>query len=326
MAVIEPGEFELIQHYFSEKRPYRGDVLLGQGDDCALVKVAPGTSLAVTTDTMVAGVHFDQHVPPKALGHKLVAVNLSDLAAMGADPAWISVAVTLPSVEPDWLEQFTAGMHELTGYYNCSLIGGDTTRGPMAFTVTAQGLIPQGQQLTRNGARPGDWIYVSGQLGDAAAALAAQRGDITVSSTAQSALEHRLFYPTPRVALGQALRGMATSAIDISDGLAADLGHILRQSDVGARLFVDHLPLSSHLMDVEESLRYRLALYGGDDYELCFTVDEESRGSLETTLAHLGVPFTCVGQIEKGNGIRFFDKEQMIEISGKGYQHFGDSV
>lgn len=323
MGVADLNEFELIQHYFSDDRVRRSDVLLGQGDDCAVVRTTPDTHIAVTTDTMVGGVHFDQHVPARALGHKLIAVNLSDLAAMGAEPAWISLSVTLPNVEPDWLAELAAGIHELIGYYNCELIGGDTTQGPLSLTVTAQGLIPEGMQLTRHGARPGDWIFVSGHLGDAAAALAAQRGDIEVSAATLQAFEERLFYPTPRVALGQALRSIATSAIDISDGLASDLGHILRRSEVGARIFIDQLPVSPELAALDPAQQRKLALYGGDDYELCFTVDEESRGSLETSLAHLGVAYTCIGQIEKSPGLRFFDDDQAVEIEGKGYQHFG---
>ena len=318
------SEFQLIESYFRDLNQSRSDVLLGQGDDCAVVKTTPGTHIAVTTDTMVAGVHFDDKVPPRALGHKLVAVNLSDLAAMGAEPAWLSLAVTLPEVDKDWLKEFSAGMHELAGYYNCQLIGGDTTRGPLSLTLTAQGLLPEGQRLTRQGARPGDWVYVSGHLGDAAAALAGQRGDLELTSFVQHKLNERLFYPTPRVALGQGLRGFATSCIDISDGLAADLNHILARSQVGARLFLHQLPFSDALSSLSAEEQRHYALHGGDDYELCFTVPEEMRGSLETSLAHAGVPVNCIGQIDRQPGLRFFDRDQEVAASNLGYQHFSN--
>ncbi|RUO24411.1 thiamine-phosphate kinase [Aliidiomarina minuta] len=317
-------EFEVIASYFNAGQQSRGDVILGQSDDCAIVRTTPQTHIAVTTDTMVAGVHFDEKVPPRALGHKLVAVNLSDLAAMGAEPAWLSLAITMPEVNTSWLEEFSAGLHELANYYNCQLIGGDTTRGPLTLTLTAQGLLPEDQLLTRRGANPGDWIYVSGTLGDAAAALAAQRGEISVCPVQQQQLEERLFYPTPRITLGQALRPIATSAIDISDGLAADLSHILKRSEVGARLQVNNLPYSNALngnIAVEQQRHF--ALHGGDDYELCFTIPEASRGTLETALAHIGVDVTCVGQIEANGGLRLFDGDNELPSSIVGYQHFG---
>lgn len=316
------SEFALIKRFFSQQEMNRSDVLLGQGDDCAVVNTTPQTNIAVTTDTMVAGVHFDAHVPPRAIGHKLVAVNLSDLAAMGAEPAWLSLALTLPEVDEAWLESFAAGMYEVAGYYNCQLIGGDTTRGPLTLTLTAQGLLPEGQRLTRHGARPGDWVYVSGFLGDAAAALAVQRGEFEASSFIQGKLEERLCYPTPRVALGQALRNVATSCIDISDGLVADLQHILTRSNVGARLFLHQIPYSECLQGLALSQRQHFALHGGDDYELCFTVPEEMRGSLDTMLAHSGVRLTCVGQIDRQQGLRFFDEQEEVDIAATGYQHF----
>lgn len=319
-----PGlsEFELIARYFSEHKQARSDVILGQGDDCAVVKTTPGTQIAVTTDTMVSGVHFDDKVPPRAIGHKLVAVNLSDLAAMGAEPAWLSLAITLPQVDEAWLEAFAAGLHELAGYYHCELIGGDTTRGPLTLTLTAQGLLPEDQRLTRQGAKPGDWIFVSGHLGDAAAALAAQRGELELTDFVRHRLEERLFYPTPRVALGQALRHVATSCVDVSDGLVADIGHVLKRSGVGARLFLQQLPYSEAMGSLAKHQRRHFALYGGDDYELCFTLPEEMRGSLETSLAHAGVSLTCIGQIDKQPGLRLFDGEQEVSITDSGYQHF----
>lgn len=315
-------EFELIAQYFSRQKHIRSDVLLGQGDDCAVVTTTPATQIAVTTDTMVAGVHFDAHMPARAIGHKLVAVNLSDLAAMGAEPAWLSLAITMPEVDTKWIEDFTAGMYELAEYYHCQLIGGDTTRGPLTLTLTAQGLLPEGQKLTRAGAKPGDWIFVSGCLGDAAAALAVQQGRLEATDFVRHQLEERLFYPTPRVALGQAIRHAATSCVDVSDGLVADLGHILQRSNVGARLFLHQLPYSKVMLGLDEQQRRDFALFGGDDYELCFTVPEEARGALETSLAHSGVSLTCIGQIDKQPGLRMFDHQQEVSAQGRGYQHF----
>ncbi|MGX5915073.1 thiamine-phosphate kinase [Aliidiomarina sp. Khilg15.8] len=317
------NEFELIATYFNSDEPARSDVVLGQGDDCAIVSTTAATHMAVTTDTMVDGVHFDDKVPARALGHKLVAVNLSDLAAMGAEPAWLSLSITLPDADQHWLQEFSAGLCELANYYNCQLIGGDTSRGPLSLTLTAHGLLPEGQHLSRHGANPGDWVYVSGTLGDAAAALAAQRGDLELTRAETQALEERLFYPSPRVALGQALRGLATSAIDVSDGLASDLSHILKRSGVGARLQLASLPLSATLSGLTPEQQRHYALCGGDDYELCFTIPEASRGSLQTALMHIGVEVTCVGQIEAQPGLRVFDGEQEVTSNAQGYQHFG---
>lgn len=317
------NEFELIAAYFSADKPARSDVVLGQGDDCAIVSTTAATHMAVTTDTMVSGVHFDEKVPPRALGHKLVAVNLSDLAAMGAEPAWLSLSVTLPDVDPHWLQEFSAGLYELANYYNCQLIGGDTTRGPLSLTLTAHGLLPEGQHLKRHGAKPGDWIYVSGTLGDAAAALGAQRGDLELSRAQTQSLDERLFYPSPRISLGQALRGLATSAIDVSDGLSSDLSHILNRSGVGAHLQLPWLPLSATLSSLPSAQQRHYALCGGDDYELCFTIPESSRGSLQTALMHSGVDVTCIGQIEAQSGLRLFDGEEQVAADAQGYQHFG---
>lgn len=319
-------EFELIASYFTSDQPLRSDVVLGQGDDCAVVSTTAATQMAVTTDTMVSGVHFDEKVPPRALGHKLVAVNLSDLAAMGAEPAWLSLSITLPEANEDWLREFSAGLYELANYYNCQLIGGDTTRGPLSLTLTAHGLLPEGQYLSRHGARPGDWVYVSGTLGDAAAALAAQQGELELSRAQSQFLEERLFYPSPRVTLGQALRGLATSTIDISDGLASDLGHILTRSNVGARLQLTSLPVSATLSTLNEQQQRRFALCGGDDYELCFTIPEASRGSLHTAIMHTGVDVTCVGQIESQPGLRVFDGDEEVTTDVQGYQHFGGEM
>lgn len=238
------GEFDLIDSYFKHRQRERSDVVLGIGDDGAVLRCPERSELVVVTDTMVAGVHFDQHMPARAIGHKIVAVNLSDLAAMGAEPAWISLALTLPQLDHDWLGSFAQGLRDICDYYGCQLIGGDTTQGPLTITVTAHGWVPQGSAIRRDGAKPGDWLFVSGTLGDAGLALAAQQKRVKITDEHYVRACDRLFMPAPRVALGQSLRAIASSAIDVSDGLLADLQHILNASQVGARLSLQELPLS----------------------------------------------------------------------------------
>ncbi|MCO4322688.1 thiamine-phosphate kinase [Aliidiomarina quisquiliarum] len=318
-------EFSLIAKYFQREQSSRHDIILGIGDDAAILTPPAESSLAVTTDTMVYGTHFDDSVPVKALGHKLVAVNVSDLAAMGAEPTWLSLALTCPAINELWLSEFTSGFFALADYYHCSLIGGDVTRGPLSLTVTAQGFVPQGKEIRRSGAQPGDRIYVSGQLGDAAAALAGQQGTIALTDIEQARLNKRLFYPTPQVALGQALRAIASSAIDLSDGLASDLQHILHASKVGASIDAGVLPTSLALSTAipEQQSRVQLQLTGGEDYELCFTVPESRRGSLETVANQLGIEVTCVGVIEGSEGLRVTLNEQPLLLTTAGFNHFG---
>lgn len=315
-------EFALIDSYFKGKGHQRKDVVLGIGDDCALLAVSDNTLLAVTTDTLVAGVHFPENTPARAIGHKAVAVNLSDLAAMGAEAAWLSLALTLPEADEAWLAEFSAAVVEVCDYYGVTLVGGDTTRGPLSITITAQGKIPTGKQLTRGGAKPGDWLFVTGTLGDAALGLALVQGREQASSDNREYLINRLHYPTPRLAAGHSLRGIASAAIDISDGLAADLGHILKASHCGANLFMERLPLSKALSGtVSQEAAWQLALAGGDDYELLFTVPEAQKGALDTALAHCGVKHNCIGQLRGGEGVSFLDHGQTIELDVHGYEH-----
>lgn len=318
-------EFSLIAKYFQREINPRHDIVLGIGDDAAILIPPAESSLAVTTDTMVYGTHFDDSVPVKALGHKLVAVNVSDLAAMGAEPTWLSLALTCPDINEHWLSEFSSGFFALADYYHCSLIGGDVTRGPLSLTVTAQGFVPQGKEIRRSGAQPGDRIYVSGKIGDAAAAFAGQQGHVALTDIQQASLNKRLFYPTPQVALGQALRAIASSAIDLSDGLASDLQHILHASKVGASINADTLPTSSVLTAAipNQTTRVQLQLTGGEDYELCFTVPESRRGSLETVAQQLGIEVTCVGVIEGNQGLRILLKEQPLLLTEAGFSHFG---
>lgn len=319
------GEFDLIARYFNRVRNSRRDVELGIGDDCALLSVAEKQLLAVSTDTLVSGIHFLPDIDPADLGYKSLAVNLSDLAAMGADPAWLSLAITLPETNSDWLAKYSDSLFELLDYYGMQLIGGDTTRGPLSLTLTIYGLVPAGRALTRRGARIGDWVYVTGSLGDSAAGLAILQNQLSLDDgDARQALVQRHLRPQPRILQGQALRGLASSAIDISDGLIADLQHILKSSECGARINLDAIPHSHWLRDlVDEEQALRWALSGGEDYELCFTVPEINRGALDIALGHLGADYTCIGQIAPSSeGLRFFRNEQEIELNWKGYDHF----
>ena len=320
------GEFELIARYFDRVTSSRRDVEKGIGDDCALLSVPEKQSLAISTDTLVAGVHFLADIHPADLGYKALAVNLSDLAAMGADPAWLTLALTLPNVDESWLESFSDSLFELLDYYDMQLIGGDTTRGPLSMTLGIHGLVPQGRALRRSGARIGDWIYVTGTLGDSAAGLALLLGQEQLSNpAAHEALIKRHLRPIPRILQGQALRDLASSAIDISDGLISDLGHVLKASDCGARINLDALPLSEPLkqnFSSEQCLHW--ALSGGEDYELCFTVPEINRGALDVALGYLGVPFTCIGQMgPQSEGLVLLQDDRVVEFNHKGFDHFG---
>lgn len=319
------GEFDLIDSYFTHRQPQRSDVVLGIGDDGAILSCPDNSELVVVTDTMVAGVHFDHHASARAIGHKIVAVNLSDLAAMGAEPAWISLALTLPQIDHDWLTDFSAGLRAICDYFGCQLIGGDTTQGPLTITVTAHGWVPTGSAIRRSGAKPGDWLYVSGSLGDAGLALAAQQQRLKLDAKHYQRACERLFTPSPRVALGQSLRGIASSAIDVSDGLLADLQHILKASHVGARISLHELPLSLALTEsVDQQQAIRLALTSGDDYELCFTVPEARRGVLDTLFARSTMKPTCIGRMtnEPGKLKLELDGEPWQLEQAPGYQHF----
>ncbi len=316
------SEFQLIQKYFTTSGPGREDVLLGVGDDCALLRPPPGMELAVTTDTLVEGVHFLPGVDPEALGHKALAVNLSDLASMGAKPAWVSLALTLPSSDSDWLKPFSRGFLTLAEQHAIQLIGGDTTRGPLAISVAAHGFVEAGRALRRDGARPGDRIYVSGTLGDAALALRIRRGEYD-SPQDESDLLPRLERPSPRINIGQGLVGIASAAIDISDGLLADLGHIFERSGVGAELSRDDIPLSPAVQRfLDGGGSWETVLAGGDDYELCFTVPPERVEAL-TVLGDGSCGLTCIGIITEGKGVRCLSAEGgEIEIGQGGYEHF----
>jgi thiamine-monophosphate kinase len=317
------SEFELIKRYFSAITLPRDDVLLGIEDDCALLRVPNGMQLAVTMDTLVAGIHFFPDVDPEALGHKALAVNLSDLAAMGAEPAWVTLALTLPESDETWLAGFSRGFAALAQRHAVQLVGGDTTRGPLAITVQAHGLLPPGQGMRRAGARVGDLIYVTGSLGDAGLALRKRRQGLPWEAV-DSSLQQRLERPEPRVAAGLALRGIATAAIDISDGLLADLGHILEPSGVGAEIHLSRIPLSDEVKTaLHEERDWSLPLTTGDDYELCFTLPPGGEAEIEEVSDRLALPMTRIGVIEAKPGLRCLREDATLwEHAGNGYDHF----
>lgn len=317
-------EFAIIQEFFQSKSYQRSDVDLGIGDDCAVTNVPEGQSLVVTTDTLVNGVHFPEGTPARAIAHKAVAVNLSDLAAMGAEPAWLSLSLSVPESDESWLNEFSQGLQELLEYYSVQLIGGDTVQGPLAVTITAQGFIPKDQALTRSRAKPGDWLYVTGTLGDAGLGLDMVQGKQSVPMKHQNFVSNSLNYPAPRVLAGTILRRIANSCIDISDGLISDLKHILFASQCGAVLNLEKLPLSVAMQEsvnAEKAIEY--ALTAGDDYELLFSVSDEQKSNLELALANSNVPATCIGQL---NGVaeklELKLNDQNYAFVGKGFEHF----
>jgi thiamine-monophosphate kinase len=315
-----PGEFDLIARHFAALTQPRADVVLGVGDDAALLDLPPGQELVATVDTLVAGVHFFADCPPAALGHKALAVNLSDLAAMGAAPAWALLALTLPAADDAWLTEFASGFAALARQFEVSLVGGDTCRGPLAVTITALGHVPRGQALRRSGARPGDGVYVSGEIGAAGLAVRARRGEIMLPAALATHAARRLDYPQPCVALGLVLRGLASAVIDVSDGLLADLGHICARSGVGARLELARLPLSDGALAVAT----RESLVGsGDDYELCFTVPPRHEPALGALAANVGCAVTRIGQIEAAPGLWLVDEAgQTRPAAQAGHDHF----
>ena len=303
-----PSEFEIIQRYFS--RPAR-HALLGVGDDAALLRTDAGAVLAVATDMLLEGRHFAKGAEPRALGHKALAVNLSDMAAMGATPRWATLALALPHANEDWIAAFADGFYALAERFDVDLIGGDTTRGPLTICVAILGEVPAGLALMRSGARPGDDIWVSGELGGAAYAL---------HDAGNAAAASRLHQPEPRVELGEKLRGIAHAAIDVSDGFAQDLGHILERSGVGA---VVHYALLPKFPCGDAQLQRRCVLAGGDDYELLFTAPQSARRELEVLSAALRLALTRVGSIRSGEAkLQLLDALGKSMAAGRGFDHF----
>jgi thiamine-monophosphate kinase len=319
------SEFELIRRYFTH-RP-RGAVL-GVGDDAALARVRSGCELAISTDMLVAGQHFFADADSARLGHKALAVNLSDMAAMGAVPRWVTLALALPRVDSRWLAGFARGFMTLARRFGVDLVGGDTTRGPLNICVHILGEVPRGRALRRDGARVGDDVWVSGELGGAALAVAARKRRIALNRSERTACEARLDLPEPRVALGIALRGIATSAIDISDGLVADLGHITEESKVGAAIGLELLPRPAAMRRHAGLPAARDALLGGgDDYELCFTARPGRRLAIDSIARRLKLPLTCIGSIVRAprttKRVMVIDRDgKPVDLKHGGFDHF----
>jgi thiamine-monophosphate kinase len=317
-------EFELIRRFFTY--PARHAVL-GVGDDAAIVRAGKGAELVISTDMLVAGTHFFHDADPRKLGHKALAVNLSDIAAMGATPRWATLSIALPQVDTRWLAGFMSGFMRLARRHRVDLVGGDTTRGPLNICVQIMGEVPRGRALRRDGARAGDDVWVSGALGDAALALAVRRGKILAAPRERRALMHRLDAPAPRVGLGIALRGIARSAIDISDGLIADLGHICERSRVAAVVGLPDLPCSAFLKRQLDRPAARAALLsGGDDYELCFTAGRGRREAIDRLARRLRLKLTRIGRIARRGGaprVTVLDAAgRPLALAQTGYQHF----
>jgi thiamine-monophosphate kinase len=323
-------EFDLIGRIRDRTAQLRDDVRLGIGDDAAVLAVPPDHELVMAIDTLVDGVHFPHGTAAADIGWKALAVNLSDLAAMGATPAWALLALTLPPsasahARTAFVDGFAQGFAELALPLRLALVGGDTTRGPLAISVAVHGLVPAGQAITRGGARVGDTVLVTGTLGDAAAGLACLRdGHVGVQPSERAYLSDRLNRPTPRLAAGIALRGRASACIDVSDGLLADLGHLCAASAVGAEIEVAALPLSPAVLAVLDATAARdVAFAGGDDYELCFTVAEAEVSEVIGKLARGGCRATRIGRIVKGEGVRVRDAGGgWLDIARKGWDHF----
>jgi thiamine-monophosphate kinase len=314
-------EFELIGRYFTRPTPH---AVLGIGDDAALLAVRAGFELVAATDMMVEGTHFFSDVDAEALGHKILAVNLSDMAAMGAQPRWAMLAMAIPQADAVWLEKFARGFFALAARHNVDLIGGDTTRGPRNFCVQIMGEVEAGRALRRDRAKIGDEVWVSGQLGEAALAVAHIKGELILPEAMVTRCRRRLEWPQPRVALGRALIGTAHSAIDISDGLLADLGHICERSGVGARIDFDALPCIPELRCLKEREQVlRALLAGGDDYEICFTVPSGNDEMLRALSEKMGITLTRVGSIVPGKRVEVRDTDgRPLERKEKGFEHF----
>lgn len=314
------NEFELIKRYFACHDSYRSDVVLGIGDDAAIVQPRPGSSLAIAADVLNEGIHFPASTHPSAIGYKALAVNLSDLAAMGAVPRWFTMTLSLPRAEDSWLRDFASGLFALADQFQVALVGGDTVRGPLSIGIHLVGEIDAGVVLQRSGARSGDRIYVSGSLGSAAVAL----HRLQEGTEPAPGLRERLDQPVPRVDLGRRLVGLATSCIDISDGILADLGHVLEASDKGASIELESLPLPEIEMTGQERL---LAIRGGDDYELCFTAPANLATRLESISAELDCPFACIGEIHDKPGLVLNGPEELVRsVAAGGYDHFGEPL
>ncbi len=322
------SEFELIRRYFGTAGADRRDVVLGVGDDGAILRPPPGMDLVAVTDTLIEGVHFPVGCAADSIGHRALAVNLSDVAAMGATPAWGLLALTLPQADEAWLTAFSDGLLRLARAHDVALVGGDTTRGARVVTVQLLGFVPAGEGLRRGGGKPGDWVFVSGTPGDAAAGLALEMGLAGPAAASpgdadDSWLRHRFLFPDPRVVLGQRLRRLASACIDVSDGLFGDLGKLAAASGCGAEIDVTRLPLSPALLRrLGAAEAVDRALSGGDDYELCFTIPDARLAEAEALLAAEPTPTRCIGRLRSGSDVVLQRAGSVIDFSHAGFDHF----
>lgn len=316
------NEFQIIKKYFQQASALRDDVIVGSGDDCAVLLPPPGQDLLMSIDTLLAGRHFLPSIDPADLGYKSVAVSLSDIAAMAGQPAWLLVSLSLEKADESWLARFAEGILAAAKMAGVTLVGGDMTRGPLSVTTQLTGFVPKGEALLRSGARVGDKIFVTGTLGGAGLALADQLGQRSIDSAWLELVYTRLLRPTPRILEGVALRGLASAAIDISDGLLGDLGHILEQSKVGAQIVVDTLPLSPALRGLPHDEAWELALTAGDDYELCFTAPPEHEQMILAKMPPASA-VTSIGRIVAESGAKVLRSSgRAYQCSGGAYQHF----
>src|SRR5690554_1692781 len=319
------GEFELIRQFFQREQAecQPAGVVLGIGDDCALLQMTEGQQMAVSVDTLVADVHFPADADAEQIGERALRVNLSDLAAVGAEPLWFTLALTLPETDEDWLRGFSCGLFRVAREFNCALVGGDTTSGPLSITLQVMGSVAPAQALRRDGASPGDYVLVTHTLGDGAAALAVIQGKLQLDVEHETYLRARFYQPQPRLAEAKLLRGLASAALDISDGLIADLGHLCAASDLAAVIDVESLPLSAALQavgDIDQARRW--ALSGGDDYELCFTVAPENMADIAMLVAQGKLQAKVIGELMPGAGVICELNGETFELPQPGYQHF----
>lgn len=316
------SEFDLINQYFKNTAIKRDDVLLGIGDDCAILSPPPGKALAVSTDTLISGVHFPESTSAEDIGFKSLAVNLSDLAAMGAEPAWVSLAIALPQENNNWLQGFMRGFNELAEKFNVALIGGDTTKGPLSITLNITGFIEPDTALNRSNAKVGDSIFVTGNIGEAFAGLQS----ILNNTPSTIFLEHckkRLNRPQPQLEAGRILNDFSVAAIDLSDGLLADLGHICKTSGVGASIQLEQLPISTELLHYyNNNPDWQSILAAGDDYELCFTCPENQLSDMKKRMQQSNIDISCIGKITNSLDIQCVLNKQTLNINKSGYQHF----
>jgi thiamine-monophosphate kinase len=316
------SETELIERYFRGLGAARADVALGIGDDAALLRVPDGSELVLTTDALIEGVHFLPGAPARSLGHRALAVNLSDIAAMGASPCWALLALNLPMADDAWLQEFASGFGALARAHGVALVGGNLSRGPLSITVQLAGVVPRGEALRRDGARVGDGLYVSGTLGDAAAGLKRLQGVLRTTPAAGSYLERRLEYPTPRVALGLSLRGLASACIDLSDGLYADALRLVRASGCAASIELERRPLTAPLLEAYGDAAWREGLAGGEDYELCFSAPPAHAAAIGSLAQRSGAAIARIGRLEAGEGIELKLHNAVTQFAPAGFDHF----